>query len=209
MIEERDLRLSWELKFLAALTASKNVSAAARAAGITSSTAYWNRNRNAAFAAEWLAALAAPSDQAGVEPARTTHNHWRKAFLDALAETSNVSAAAAQVNVPTRTVYKLRREDADFATRWLAALHEGYDNLEMELVGYLRDPAPARKMDVTAALRLLAAHRETVERHRALAAEEDEQQVLDSIDAFLEGMRQRRIAHEQLTREAADADDAE
>ena len=134
---------------------------------------------------------------------------WVPAFLEALAETSNVTASADRVNVPTRTVYKLRREDADFAARWLAALHEGYDNLEMELLGYLRAPQPGRKMDVAAALRLLAAHRETVERRRALAEDEDEQAVLDSIDAFLEDMRQRRLANEAILIEAESGDGAE
>jgi hypothetical protein len=89
-------------------------------------------------------------------------------------------------------------------------LREGYDNLEIELLGYLRNPDPARKMDVAAAVRLLAAHRAAVERERALEGEEDEQAVLDSIDAFLEGMRERRIANEAaLLIEAKPTDVAE
>jgi hypothetical protein len=75
---------------------------------------------------------------------------------------------------------------------WQAALHEGYDMLEMELLGYLRDPQPERKMEVAAALRLLAAHRETVERRRALAAEEDDEALLESIDRFIDDMAERR-----------------
>jgi hypothetical protein len=50
-------------------------------------------------------------------------------------------------------------------------------------------------MDVPSALRLLAAHRATVERERALREDDDEQAVLDSIDSFLEDMRQRRLAN--------------
>ena len=79
----------------------------------------------------------------------------------------------------------------------------------MELLGYLRAPQPGRKMDVAAALRLLGAHRETVERRRALAEDEDEQAVLDSIDAFLEDMRQRRLANEAILIEAESGDGAE
>ena len=120
---------------------------------------------------------------------------WKRIFLEALAETSSVTRAAERANVPTRTVYKARRGDAGFAAKWLAALREGYDNLEIELLGYLRDPAPGRKMDVTAALRLLAAHRETVERQRALTEEDDEDGLLDSLDRFIDDMCVRREAN--------------
>jgi hypothetical protein len=132
--------------------------------------------------------------------------HWRKTFIEALAETSNVSAAAARANVPTRTAYKLRREDRDFAAKWLAALHEGYDNLELEVLRHLRNPDSGRKMDVTAALRLLAAHRDTVERHRALTEEEDEQATVEALDAFFEGLKQRRLANERLLAERGNGD---
>jgi hypothetical protein len=182
---------------------------AAGAAGITSSTAYWHRNRDARFSREWQNAQGAKETQAVQDGAAPRHNHWRKSFLEALAETSNVTASAARVNVPTRTVYKLRREDPEFAAKWLAALREGYDNLEMELLGYLRDPQPQRKMDVAAALRLLSAHRETVERERALREDDDEQAVLDSIDAFLEDMRQRRLANAAILIEAESGDGAD
>ena len=57
--------------------------------------------------------------------------------------------------------------------------------------------------------RILAAHRAAVERERVLEGEEDEQAVLDSIDAFLEGMRERRIANEALLIDAKPADVAE
>ena len=61
-------------------------------------------------------------------------------------------------------------------------------------------------MDVAAALRLLAAHRETVERRRALNAEDDEQATLDSIDRFFEDMRQRRRANSAVLTEAENGD---
>jgi hypothetical protein len=201
-------RLAWEPPFLAALGELKNVKRAAHAAGIASGSVYARRKKSPAFAREWDAALAGKLEQVETVAEAPRPVHWRKTFMEALAEMSNVKVAAARANVSTRAVYKLRREDPDFAAKWLAALNEGYDNLEMEVVGYLRDPQPSRKMDVTAALRLLAAHRETVERRRALAEEEDEQAVLDSIDAFLEGMRQRRIANEALLREPKNDNDA-
>jgi hypothetical protein len=56
-------------------------------------------------------------------------------------------------------------------------------------------------MDVAASLRLLAAHRETVERRRSLTEDEDEQEVLDSIDRFIDEMRERRAANEAILTE--------
>lgn len=188
------VRLPWEQAFLAALAEGQTVSKSARAAGISPGTSYGYRRNNARFAGDWAKAF-----KAGGRPARsscfTRTIQWKKCFLEALAETSNVSASAARVNMPVRTIYQVKRSDPEFAAKWLTALREGYDNLEMELLGYLRDPQPARKMDVAAALRLLAAHRDTVERGRALAAEEDEQAVLDSIDRFIDDMRERRAAN--------------
>ncbi|HEY6817206.1 MAG TPA: hypothetical protein VI168_16835 [Croceibacterium sp.] len=64
---------------------------------------------------------------------------WTRAFLAALAETSNVARAAKAAGVCTSTVYEARRDDRAFARAWGAALCEGYDNLEMELLGRLRE----------------------------------------------------------------------
>ena len=64
-------------------------------------------------------------------------------------------------------------------------------------------------MDVAGALRLLAAHRETVERRRALSEEEDEQAVLDSIDRFIDEMRERRAANTAILSAAESADGAQ
>jgi hypothetical protein len=93
---------------------------------------------------------------------------WREPFLAALAESSNVSAAARKAKVPTGTEYKLRRGDADFRGAWLNALCEGYDNLEMSLLHRLRigelegtKTKNRRKFDNATAFRLLAAHRES------------------------------------------------
>lgn len=203
----------WVARFLAQLAATGRVKQSARAAGITSSTAYFRRNTNRQFAAAWQAALgsnrpaAAAVEVAEAPPGRTVG--WRVRFLEALAETSNVKASAIRANVPIRTVYKTRREDAEFAAKWLVALQEGYDHLEMELLGYLRNPQPGQKMDTAAALRLLAAHRDTVERRRALTDEEDKQATLESIDRFIEDMRQRRAANTAILIEAQADDGAE
>lgn len=129
---------------------------------------------------------------------------WEKVFLAHLAQTSNVSGAARAAVVDTSTVYKTRRTDPEFNRAWQEALAEGYDNLEMDLirrlrVGELTGGGPAksrRKYDNAIAFRLLAAHRETVGRQRALRANDDEDAIIASIDAKLERMRQRQMAME-------------
>lgn len=198
---------AWMPAFLAALAEGRTIRLASRLAGISPGTAYYYKARDAEFAAKWSAGgtqgEARELTPAACEPGTARHAGWRNAFFEALAETSNVTVAAARAGIPLRTVYKTKRDDAGFASRWLAALHEGYDMLEIELLGHLRDPHPQRKMDVASALRLLSAHRATVERQRTLAAEEDEQALLDSIDQFIDDMRERRAANEAILAETA------
>ena len=123
--------------------------------------------------------------------------HWRTYFLQKLAETSNVTASAAYAGVATSRAYKTRREDAKFAAAWRAALFEGYQHLEMEVLGYLRAAEPDRKFDVANALRLLAAHQATIAKERAKPDdEEDEQAIFDSIDAMIDEMRERSLAND-------------
>ena len=218
------VRLSWIPKFLDELEAHGVIRRAVRAAGIAMPTAYDTRERHADFAQAWDRALIAarkkggrvralckapPPEVSPPVPAKPAPRNWRNRFFEALAETSNVSAAAARADVAAGAAYKLRREDPDFAARWLIALHEGYDMLELELLGHLRHPQPGRRMDVSSALRLLAAHRETVERRRALVEEEDEQALLDSIDRFIDGMCERRAANSAIPREAEGSDGAQ
>lgn len=133
--------------------------------------------------------------------------HWRTYFLQALAETSHVTLSARRAKVSLSRVYKVRRDDADFRAQWVAALHEGYEHLEMEVLGSLRNPQSANRIDVAAALRLMAAHRETVARQRAIADNIDEAAVLDSIDAFIDEMRGRAAANDAASAEVAREED--
>lgn len=211
MTDETPPGPTWIAPFLKALTETKRVRSALKLAGVSAGSVYAQRRTNWLFAKAWDAALAPPPNESSpsaitIEDPAARPSRWSTCFLEALAETSNVTASAKLANVPTRTVYKRRRDDPDFAAKWLRALHEGYDNLEMELLGYLRDPRPGRKMDVASALRLLAAHRETVARERRLNEDDDEQAVLESIDAFIEDMRQRRAANTAILIEADMAD---
>jgi hypothetical protein len=210
--------------FLVALRTNGNVRHACRVAGIAATTAYGARENHAGFAEAWRAAIVTKAKavrgfgafEALLEPAPAPQplpakppRHWRPVFLEALAETSNVTVAAARAGVPALRAYRLRRDDPAFAARWLEALHEGYDHLEIELLRYLRDPAPGRKMDVAGAVRILTLHRDNVERRRAMEGGRDDQAVFASIDAFLEGMRERRLANEAIVLEMKRDDDAE
>lgn len=187
----------WEEPFLAAVRRGEGIGAAARCAGISEARISVVRQQNARFAGELAEARAARPAKPPKRPLQ-----WRKVFLEALAETSNITAAAARAGVATTIAYRQRRSDPAFAAKWLAALHEGYDHLELEVLGHLRNPDPQRKMEVAVASRLLAAHRDAVERRRAMTAAEDEQATLDSLDAFFEGLRQRRLANEAILKEA-------
>lgn len=133
------------------------------------------------------------------------NKHWRTYFLQALAETSNVRLSALQCGASPSRAYKARREDPEFRAAWSAALLEGYEHLEMEVLGYLRSPDPDRKLDVGAAIRAISLHRETIAAERARAGGRDEQAVLDSIDAMIDQMRERRAASVASTAEAAPA----
>ncbi|PNU04659.1 hypothetical protein [Novosphingobium guangzhouense] len=125
------------------------------------------------------------------------HSHWRRYFLEALAETSNVTAAAAIARAHPSRAYKARRVEPDFARKWQTALLEGYQNLELEVLHRLRFGEPkdgAVKFDNANALRLLGLHRETVARERAMRDNEDLSVVRAAIDAKLEQLRRQVIA---------------
>ena len=119
---------------------------------------------------------------------------WKEAFLDKLAETSNVTTAAEAAGVNAARAYRARREDPLFARDWHAALMEGYEHLELETLHRLRmgtakdDP----KFDIANALRILALHRETAARERSGTDSRDEEEVLAAIDAKLERIRARQ-----------------
>lgn len=121
--------------------------------------------------------------------------NWRRTFLATLADTSNVSAAADAADISLSWVYKTRREDPQFSSQWFAALCEGYDNLEMDLLHRLRSgeakEGETRKYDNATAFRLLSVHRQSVAREKAIQEDGDEEAILASIDAKLDAMRER------------------
>ena len=201
---------AWMAGFLKALKAGKGVRRAAEIAGVALSTAYDWRRRDAEFAFDWDDARGRPVvDAACWGGARRTGPRKVALFLEALAESSNVRAAAAAAGLAVRTVYHLRRTDADFARQWYAALAEGYDNLEMELLAHLRsggevpggeNQSAPRKFDTAAALRSLAAHRESVAREKGRRALADEAATIASINRKIDQLRLRGQANEEAIR---------
>lgn len=119
---------------------------------------------------------------------------WRSAFLEALANTSNVAASARAAGINKSTAYCARRTDREFKRQWRTALCEGYDNLEMELLQRLRSgqkPSIKTKFDNATALRILISHRKEVSEERALQEHEDEAEILASLTRKLNQMRER------------------
>lgn len=133
---------------------------------------------------------------------------WRRHFLAALAETSNVTAAAAAAKVHPSRAYKVRRLEPEFARQWRSALLEGYENLELEVLHRLRFGEPKDgevKFDNTAAMRLLTLHRETVARERAMRENEELGTVRAAIHAKLEQLHRQVVARRAL--QASEAND--
>jgi len=123
--------------------------------------------------------------------------NWDKTFINALGETSNVKAACDIARISQAAVYKKRREDSDFAAAWYAALAEGYDNLEMDLLARLREgrledidaEGNKRKFDIGTAFRCLIAHRETVNREKNRQTLADEVVTMKAINAKIDELR--------------------
>lgn len=115
----------------------------------------------------------------------------KAAFLAYLAETSNVTKAAAKAGVTKSQVYKLRRIDPEFAGQWRAALLEGYEHLELETLQHLREGAITGepKFDIANALRLLVLHREYVASAQAEQRNVSAAEIRASIDRKVEHIR--------------------
>nr|WP_137676869.1 hypothetical protein [Parerythrobacter lutipelagi] len=197
-------QLSWEATFLDALAQLKNIKRSVAAAGVTTGAYYSRRNKSAAFASLCDTVLGRAGPGKSSKPARNTvdapaPNQWKRAFLDALAETSNVTASANRARISTREVYKTRRDNEDFARDWHSALVEGYEHLEMDLLSRLRsgEPKDGPKFDNGAALRLLALHRDTMAQEHAQRRNMDAARARQIIDAKLEELRQKVIARRE------------
>jgi hypothetical protein len=105
----------------------------------------------------------------------------RTLFLDTLASTSNVKAAARAAKLPEASAYRLRRQSTEFRAAWKEALSEGYAKLEhmmleraMNALGAKTsaDPAQSRIDDYSnkLAMSLLTAHRASAKGERETLA---------------------------------------
>lgn len=134
-------------------------------------------------------------------PIRKRRPYWRKAFLEHLAESSNVKRAAAFAGVSTSQVYKARREESDFAHAWAAALLDGYCHLEFEVLRRLRDgdqlTDDSGKYDFANAIRFLNAHRENVNQNQAQLAEVSVAEFRSAIDRKVEELK-LKLSREEL-----------
>jgi hypothetical protein len=138
----------------------------------------------------------------GASGKRRSYANWSKAFLDKLAETSNVTAAAAAAGVAKSTAYDAKRTKPEFNRKWRLALCEGYELLEMELLNRLRTgeiknssaKKGVRAFDNATAFRLLIAHRDEAGQQRAMRDNEDAEAIFASIDSKLAKMRERQLA---------------
>lgn len=116
----------------------------------------------------------------------------REQFLDHVAATCNVRAAAEAIGLSQNSVYALRRRDPAFAAQWRMALLAGYDRLEEMLLAKaiavldgvaVGDPdrVVTGAISVEQAIKLLDRHRSIVkggsghreQRFRATQAETD------------------------------------
>ena len=126
------------------------------------------------------------------EPRNT---RWPIHFLEYLAESSNVTRSAERAGIAVSKVYKKRREDPEFARKWLAALWEGYTHLEMEILRRLREgdmqTSGNDKYDFANAIRLLAAHRDNAARAQADLRNVSAAEVRASIDRKVEAIREK------------------
>lgn len=146
------------------------------------------------------------TDGAAGEQERPVQRHWRSLFIDHLAETSNVAEAAAHAGVTPARAYRARRNEAEFARLWLAALAEGYLHLEMDIVRRLREgdclAADGQKFDFANAIRLLAAHRGAAGNGQIPERDVSAAEVRASIDRKIEDIR-RRMERAKAAGEAA------
>lgn len=121
--------------------------------------------------------------------------YWRDRFIEFLAQSSNVSQSAAQAGVSTSLAYQTRRQEPEFANRWMAALNEGYIHLEMEVLRRLREgdqtTGDSSKYDFANAIRLLNAHRENAAQAQASERNVSAAEIRASIDRKIEEIRKR------------------
>ncbi|ESZ85955.1 MAG: hypothetical protein Q27BB25_16595 [Blastomonas sp. CACIA14H2] len=127
------------------------------------------------------------------------------AFLDHLAETSNVSLSAKRAGVSRSAVYRLRATCPAFSHGWQMAIATGYDELEFRMLKTARfgtikpvkrpdgSIGKATEFDDAQGLKLLMAYKQSVEKARAdpPADPQGARNVRDQLAVTLEQIRER------------------
>ncbi|MFN3819174.1 hypothetical protein [Blastomonas sp.] len=135
----------------------------------------------------------------------TVSEECLRAFLDHLAETSNVSVAAKRAGVSRSAVYRLRAISPAFSNGWQSAIATGYDELEFRMLKTARFGTlkPVKRPDGTIGrateyddaqgLKLLMAYKASVEKGRTDATPDPlaAKGARDQLAATLEQIRQR------------------
>ncbi|WP_017672473.1 hypothetical protein [Blastomonas sp. AAP53] len=128
-----------------------------------------------------------------------------RAFLDHLAETSNVSVSAKRAGVSRSAVYRLRATSPAFSNGWQTAIATGYDELEFRMLKTARfgtikpikrpdgSMGRATEFDDAQGLKLLMAYKASVEKTRGDAAPDPlaAKGAREQMTATLEQIRQR------------------
>ena len=138
---------------------------------------------------------------------KASKRDWTKAkeskFLAALAETCNVTHAAAEAGVSARGAYNRRKQDATFRAAWLSAIGAAYQRLEMvllerafvgmEKVVRRRDGSEERMVEYPnqLALTLLKLHRDTAVEAATEVPPDDVEEIRERLLEKLERLRKR------------------
>ena len=138
---------------------------------------------------------------------KASSRDWSKAkeseFLSVLADTCNVTRAAAEAKVSVSAAYRRRRMDAAFRAAWLDAIGAAYQRLELVLLERVfvgtekivrrKDGSEERMSEdpTQLALTLLKMHRDTAVEAVADASADDVEEIRDRLLEKLERLRKR------------------
>jgi hypothetical protein len=141
---------------------------------------------------------------------KASEKNWSKAkeseFLSVLAETCNVTLAAAAAGVSVSAAYRRRKADAAFRGAWLEAVGTAYQRLEMVLLERAfvgteklvrrRDGSEERMVEYPnqLALTLLKMHRDTAAEATTEVAPDDVEEIRERLLEKLERLRKRECA---------------
>jgi phage terminase small subunit len=142
----------------------------------------------------------------------TSEKSWTKAkqahFLSVLAETCNVTLAAAQAGVSASHAYRRRKKDAGFRSEWMEAVGAAYQRLELVLLerAFVGTEKIVRRKDGSEermveypnqlALTLLRMHRDTAVEANTEFDPEDVEEIRERIVRKLQRLRERNKAAE-------------